>query len=246
MIDKIVEMSISTWSPGIYEESLSLLRRMEDRLAKADAHPWIPGTINRFVMVPLFLFMRGAEQMFASFGRAYGYVSFIVLVGFFVSGSLPEGIRHTVQIITTVLSVAVVLMYMFAAPSTYCSAGVNPKHVRTVRDQLNQLRIENAARLELIIRNLKVFEERIKRRLGMYGWVLSAGWAIYYAPLIARTIGIGTVTPQSDGSIILPALGLLILTFFTVQAYSRGVDILFRSLELGCNEQLANFQKLKT
>jgi hypothetical protein len=134
---------------------------------------------------------------------------------------------------------------MFAAPSSYCSSGINAKHIGVVTSQLLQWDVDSAPRLELMVRNLKVFEERIKRRIAAYRWLLSAAWAVYFAPLIARIIGVNQTALPLDGPTVVAAFGLLLFSFLAFDAYGRGVDIFFRGLELGCNEYLARLQATK-
>ena len=241
-IDRMFPLAMSL---GLYEESLALLRHMENRLAKADARPWIPPSVDRFFTVPLFLLLRGFGQIASSFGRGYSLVSVFALAGLFVAGTFRGQVGIAIQNASIIASVVVVLLYIFAAPSTYCTSGVNGKHVGAVRDKLALSKVESDSRLELIMRNLKLFEERAKRRIATYRWILGAAWAIYFAPAIARMTGIDSTVAEINRESILAAFGWLLLCFVVFDAYARDVDILFRSLELGCNEQLAAVKKAK-
>ncbi|MGE5266356.1 MAG: hypothetical protein ACM3L9_03230 [Deltaproteobacteria bacterium] len=249
MSDPLRELSAAirrislTSTLGLYDESLALLRHMENRLAKTDARPWIPLSVHRIVTVPVFLFLRGLGQVVSGLGPIYFVLSILAVLGLFVSGAFPGPFSVAVQSASVAVSLAAVLLYMFSAPSTFCSSGVNRKHVGVVKDKLAQSGAESEARVEMILRNLRVFEERAKRRVGTYRWILGAAWAIYFAPAIARAIGVEPGSALVNRESALFAFGWLMLSFLAFDSYARGVDILFRSLELGCNEQLATLRE---
>jgi hypothetical protein len=226
-------------SLGLYEESFALLRHMEDRLAKAQSRKWVPRSANRFAIVPLFLLLRGLGQMIESLGRPYFAIASIAVLGLALAPNLPGEMAVAGERIATALGVLVLAFYLFAAPSTYCTSGLNAKHVGAVKDRLVQSKAESEARLELITRNLKLFEERIKRRLATYRWILGAAWAIYFAPALAQLSGIGAEVTGTNRAMPEASIVALVLVFLVFDAYGRGVDILFRALEFGCNEHLA-------
>jgi hypothetical protein len=137
------------------------------------------------------------------------------------------------------------LAIAFAAPSTFCSAGVNLKHVATIGDALSvSKRIKTPPQVDLVLKNMKVFEDRAKRRIILFQWVIGAFWAAF-SPVVSTIVAAWTSTPSKPAELqsLLPYLALLATCYFAVDAYARGVDIVFRSIELGSNEFAAQLHK---
>ena len=225
------------WSFSAYNEAVELLKAVEERLSTRKRIP-----LKRFLLIPLYLWMRGLEQMAISYGRGYALAFFIGIGGLLLSRFAPADIRPTIEILTLGLNAFVALTLVFAAPSTYCSAGTNMKHVDTVTNKLHEWKVESPIRVDLILKNLRVFEERVRRRLVVFRWLLGAGWALYFSPLLTESVKAWSAgrMPPSDFVSLFPPLGVLFGIFVIIEAYARGVDILFRCLELGCNERLAD------
>ncbi len=236
-----IEKALSDMQPlDIYEQSLTLLRKTEDRLAKTSVRSWVPESISRSVVIPLFLFGRGFEQLLSGFWTAFGFAWLTTFLGDISTQYLPIYLASYAIYISLFLAIVIVLLYMFAAPSTYCISGVNGKHIQAVTSCLGTLKITNEKMLETITRNISVFEDRIKRRLAGYRWAVGIFWSIYFAPTIGKLTGatgqpIGIVTTTD----LLIPIGLIMLFFFIVDCYSRGVDIVFRAIELGCTQYKA-------
>jgi hypothetical protein len=228
---------------GLYEESLALLRHMENRFAKVNEARRTLRTAYRVIKVPIFLLLRGFEQVVSGLGTLYLVVSVLAIAGMFVSDSLPRETSLFVQNAAILGSLFAVLLYLFAAPSTYCAAGVNGKHVAAVRAKLSQTKFNDAGGIEMILRNLKIFDARTNRRLAAYRWTLGAVWAIYFAPAIGRLIGAPSGNVLANRESIASAWVAFLALFVISDCYARGVDILFRSLELGCNEQLGALKR---
>ncbi len=209
---------------------------MEDRLSSRRSIPF-----KRFVVVPTYLWFRGIEQIAISYGRGYMVAFALGIAGLFFSSFLPPDLRPRVEVLTLGLNLFTIFTLIFAAPSTYCYAGTNEKHVGTVTDKLYEWKVETTARVDLVLKNIKIFEERTKRRLAIFRWVLGAAWAVYFSPLIAEAVKTLHASSFSLTQIagLFPPFAFLLAFFVVIEAYARGVDILFRSIELGCNEQLA-------
>lgn len=231
------------WSYGAYGDALDLLTATEDRLSSRKAIP-----LKRFVIVPVYLWCRGFEQMAISYGRVYVFAFGLGIAGLMFSGFLPLEARPRAELVTVLLNLFAAFTLIFAAPSTYCSAGINAKHVSTVTGKLSEWKIETAGRVDLVLKNIRVFEERVKRRLVIFRWLLGVGWAVYFSPMLSEGIKLWNATGMSLAQLagLFPPFGVLVFFFVLVEAYARGVDILFRCIELGCNEQLASIDQQAT
>ena len=225
------------WPFGAYGDALNLLKAMEDRLTTRKAVP-----LKRFILVPLYLWFRGLEQITISYGRLYAFSFGLGIAGLFFSGLLPPNIQPRAEQATLLLNLFAAFTLVFAAPSTYCSAGTNEKHVSTITGKLFEWKIKSAARVDLILKDIKVFEERVKRRLVIFRWFLGVGWAMYFSPMLADAIKIWNATGASFPKLasLFQPFAFLVGFYVLVEAYARGVDILFRCIELGCNEHLAS------
>lgn len=231
------------WSYGAYGDALDLLKAMEDRLSTRKTIP-----LKRFFLVPLYLWLRGFEQVAVNYGRVYVFSFALGIAGLMFSGLLPADIRPRAEIATLLLNLFAAFTLVFAAPSTYCSGGTNEKHVSTVTGKLQEWKIETSARVDLILKNIKVFEERVKRRLVIFRWLLGVGWAMYFSPMLSEGMKLWSTvgTSLSQFASLFPPFAFLVGFFVLVEAYARGVDILFRCIELGCNEHLATLDMQAT
>lgn len=235
--DAIAAMFARPPSPGLFAESLELVRFTENRLAKADRRSSVLKPFNRVAIVPAYLLFRGLAEMVGQFGWVFRFLLIVLGVGSVLASFSPVALQTVADRFLPWLMLAVVLLYVFAAPSTYCSPGVNAKHVTAVRDAVATL---DAKRIELVIRNVKLFEDRVKRRLVVFRWVLGVGWGVYYLPTLSKLLQPSFALQSAP----VTALGAVLTTYVLVEAYSRGVDIVFRSLDLGCNERLAELVTL--
>jgi hypothetical protein len=227
---------------GAYGDALDLVRAMEDRLSTRKAIP-----LKRFILIPLYLWLRGFEQIAINYGRFYLFAFGLGIAGLAFTGMLPIEMRPQAELLTLALNVFTAFTLVFAAPSTYCSSGTNEKHVHTIKLKFNEWEIDSISRTDLILKNVRVFEERVKRRLLVYRWLLGAGWALYFSPILAEAakawgVSGGSLTQLAS---LFPPFAFLVALFVMVEAYARGVDILFRSIELGCNEHLSSLDKHK-
>lgn len=231
------------WPYGAYGDSLQLLEATEDRLAKERK---LPKSFKRFFLVPFYLWVRGIEQMFISYGRLYAVLFAVATIGLIFSHLAPEEFQPFIQQATVYLNVVVWLTLVFAAPSTYCSAGTNSKHVETVTRRLAEWDINTSEHVDRILGNIHIFEERVKRRLVIFRWLLGAGWTLLNSAVLTEVVKTwharGGVSLM-ELAVIFPAVGWLLVIFLGVEAYARGTDILFRCLELGCNERIAQIQR---
>lgn len=232
------------WPYGAYGDALQLLEAMEDRLA---IKLRIPRSFKRFLVMPLSLWMRGVEQMVISYGRFYGIAFVVGVAGLFLANILPDWLRLRAQAATFYVNLFIWLSLVFAAPSTYCSAGINAKHVDTAGRRLTEWEVDTQARVQLILENIHIFEKGVNRRLTVFRWLLGAAWAIVSSALITDAVkswsSRGGYPSITDLATLYPVLGLLVGIFLIVEAYARGVDILFRTIELGCNERLASLER---
>lgn len=69
--------------------------------------------------------------------------------------------------------------------------------------------------------------------------------ALYVSPLISEAIKKWGATSFSLPELValFPPIGFLLLAFVAIEAYSRGVDVVFRGIELGANERLADLDR---
>lgn len=134
------------WSFTAYNEAVELLKAMELRLSTEKRFP-----LKRFILVPFYLLGRGLEQMAISYGRGYIAAIFAGIAGLFLSQLAPADIRPTAETATILLNLFVAFTLVFAAPSTYCSAGTNMKHVSTVTGRLAEWKVESVARVHLVL-----------------------------------------------------------------------------------------------
>ena len=231
------------WPYGAYGDALDLVKVTEDRLSTRKPIP-----LKRFVVVPIYLWLRGFEQMAINYGRLYVFAFGLGIAGLMFSALLPLELRPRAELFTILLNLFAAFTLVFAAPSTYCSAGTNAKHVVTVTEKLSEWKVETTARVDLILKNIKVFEERVKRRLVIFRWFLGVGWAVYFSPILSEGIKLWNATGMSLAQLagLFPPFAFLIGFFVLVEAYARGVDILFRCIELGCNERLAAIDQQAT
>jgi hypothetical protein len=227
---------------GIYGQSVELLRSIEDRLSTRKNIP-----LKRFIVVPAYLLLRGLEQMAISYGRGYAFAFVLSLLGLLLSNTVSGEWRPIAHALTAILNVFLVFSLIFAAPSTYSTAGTNAKHVQDILDRMRDWHVDNVSKVDVILRNVRIFEERVKRRLAIFRWLLGAGWALYYAPLLTETMKDWTTSRPSFGEMVtlFPPLGILAASFVAIEAYARGTDILFRCIELGCNERLSQIAPSK-
>jgi hypothetical protein len=242
MQDLAVEMEANKtrgWIWGAYGEALALVKMMEDRLAKGRFRR------ARILYDPLILSVRGLEQMVISYGHVYIGAAALGLLGLWFSSSVPIGFQQFAQFATLCLNAYLTLTVVFAAPSTYCAAGTNEKHVSDIKNKLAEWKIDSAKRVELLVKNVKIFEERTRRRLTIFRWLLGSGWALYVSPLISEAIKKWGATSFSLQELValFPPIGFLLLAFVAIEAYSRGVDVVFRGIELGANERLADLDR---
>lgn len=227
------------WIGGAYGESFELLKVMEDRLSK--------GRFRRVRLFydPVIIGLRGLEQMAISYGRVHAATFALGLAGLWLSGFFPAEYQRYAQLATLVLNACAALTLMFAAPSTYCSAGTNAKHVSDIKNKLENWSVDSPTRVDLVVKNVKIFEERTRRRLTIFRWLLGSSWALYVSPLISDAIKKWGATTFSLPELValFPPMGFLLLGFLAIEAYGRGVDVIFRSIELGANERLADLDR---
>jgi hypothetical protein len=229
---------------GAYADALELVRALEDRLSTRRNVP-----LKRFFVVPTYLWLRGLEQIAIGYGRTYMVAFALGLAGLFFSGFLPQDLRSNAEVATFALNMFAAFSLVFAAPSTYCSAGTNEKHVETVSTKFYEWNISSSVRIELILKNIRIFEERVKRRLAIFRWFLGVGWAVFFSPLLTE-VGkswavAGAAVPITQLTALFVPLAWLISFYVLVEAYARGVDVLFRCLELGCHERIARLDHEK-
>lgn len=225
---------------GAYGEAFALLKAMEDRLAKNRFRR------IRFLYDPATLWFRGLQQMIASYGRVYMVALPLGVAGLWITGQVPPEFRHALEITTVTLNAYLTLTLVFAAPSAYCSAGTNQKHVEFVHRWLREWKIDSPVKADFLGKNIKIFEQRAARRLTIFRWMLGAGWALYVSPLIGDAIKRwnGTAFSLPDLVVLFPPIGVLVAAYFVIEAYARGVDLLFRALELGVNEQIVDLDRI--
>ncbi len=236
--DAIAAIFAKPPSPGLFAESLELVRFTENRLAKADRRSSISKPFDRTVIVPSYLLFRGFAEMVGQLGWIFRLLLIMLAISLVLASFSPVAVQTTANRFLPWLMLAVVLLYVFAAPSTYCSPGVNAKHVTAVRDAVATL---DAKRIELVIRNINLFEDRVKRRLVAFRWVVGVGWGVYFLPTLSKVLEPSFALQSAP----VTAMVAVLTTYVLVEAYSRGVNIVFRSLNLGCNERLAELAKLK-
>jgi hypothetical protein len=235
------------WPYGAYGDSLQLLKAIELRLAKAH-DGWrgrLPKGLKRFILVPIWLWFRGCEQIISVYGKVYGAALALGVLGLFFARSLPGNWGLYAQDATYYLNLILWFTLVFGSPSTYCSAGTNAKHVDTVTRKLSEFDINTTERVERILQNLHVFEERVKRRLLIFRWLLGAGWALVNTAVIAKAADSWATRGASlmELIVLFPPIATLIGVYLLIEAYARGVDIVFRCLDLGCNERMAAIEE---
>lgn len=230
------------WPYGTYGDSLQLIEAMEDRLAK---HRKAPKLLKRFALVPVILMLRGLQQMLIGYGRVY-FVAFILgFLGLAFGSYVPESVRPISEVLTLYVNAFVWFTLVFAAPSTFCSAGTNAKHVETVTRKLAEWDINSKKRVELVIQNIRVFELRVNRRLLVFRWILGAAWTLYFSPQLTEVIKAWSSNGMSlmQAIVLFPPVAWLVFWFVMVEGYARGTDILFRCIELGCNERISEIEQ---
>ena len=213
---------------------------MEDRLSTRWGFPF-----KRFIVVPAMLMLRALKEMIISYGWGYAGAFLLGLLGLYGSKFLSAPYQPSAQLTTTLLNLFVLFTLVFAAPSTYCSAGTNAKHVTDAKDALAKWKVDTGLRVDLVLKNMKVFEDRVKRRLVIFRWILGVAWTLWFSPLLADAIKEWTAGGFSlmRLAMLFTPFAWLMGSFLVVEAYARGVDILFRSIELGCNERSADIAR---
>lgn len=225
-----------------YEQSLELVEKIEARLAKHGRS--LPKLIYKNAIVPLTLIVRGAQSMFAEAINLF-VASLTLLFLTAVALELVPNVHHNILLIVSVLALLLtVMMIIFPAPSVYCSEGINSKYISTVHNQLSQWNEMSIKRIELIAKNVKIFEERTQRRLVVFRWLLAAAWALITIFTTELVKSLATVPPRIvDITPLLPSLIFVGIIFLIVEIYARGHDIVYRSIELGCNEAIAQIDR---
>lgn len=241
-MENAYKIRISNRPNSVYEESIQLIALIETRLAKKGR--WWPEVLHKPIKVPLWLFFRGIENIAAESTRFVLTLVGMIYFGAIAIGYLPAGYRHISEMVWLIAICVTTFLLIFPAPSNYCTVGINGKHVGTVSWQFSQWEESSSKRIELIAKNVKLFEERARRRLTIFRWVLAAGWASV-SPFAGELIKAVTSTPPRaiDIGPLLPSLQYLAVCFFLVESYARGVDIVFRSVELGCNETIGSLDR---
>lgn len=234
--------TMNTSRKMLYEESIELIELVESRLAKKTRR--LPGFLHKGVKVPLWLALRGLESILAESTRTFVVLVGLVFLSAWVTGFLPPEYRRISENLWLLAISITAFLLIFPAPSTYCSVGINGKHVVTVAEKFSAWEERSARQVELIAKNVKLFEERAQRRLTIFRWVLAAAWASV-SPFTGELIkAVTAVPPRSiDIAPLLPSLEILAFCFLCVETYARGVDIVFRSIELGCNETVSSIHK---
>ena len=236
------------WPYGAYGDSLQLLEAIELRLAKADdgLRGKLPRGFKRFILVPLWLWFRGLGQIASVYGRVYAGALVLGALGLFFSRSIPGAFGTLAQEATYYLNLVLWFTLVFGAPSTYVSAGINDKHVDTVTRKLGEFEVNTADQVERVLRNVRVFEESVKRRLLIFRWLLGAVWAVLNSVVIVaaskRWAERGGMSLM-ELLVLFPPIATLIGIYLVVEAYARGVDVVFRCLDLGCNERIARIDE---
>jgi hypothetical protein len=235
------------WPYGAYGDSLQLLEALELRLAKAN-DGWrarLPSGLKRFIVVPVWLWLRGCEQIVSVYGKVYGAALVLGVVGLFFARLLPGTWGVYAQDGTYYLNLVLWFAFVFGSPSTYCSAGTSAKHVDTVTRKLADFDANTTDRVERIRENLHVFEEGVKRRLLIFRWLLGTGWAVVNTAVISKAAErwASHGTSLMELTVLFPPIATLIGIYLVVEAYARGVDIVFRCLDLGCNERIAKIEQ---
>lgn len=222
-----------------YQEALDLIELVESRLAKKSR--WLPEFLHKGIKVPLWLTLRGIESILAESTRVVSILVGLVYVSAVVTSFLPTTYRQISESLWLLAISVTSFLLIFPAPSTYCSVGINGKHVVTVADKFLAWEERSAKQVELIAKNVKLFEERAQRRLTIFRWILAAAWASV-SPFTGELIKAVTASPPKsiDWVPLIPSLEILALCFLCVETYARGVDIVFRSIEFGCNETIAS------
>jgi hypothetical protein len=233
------------WSyRSTYDDSLRLLSLVELRLAKLTDKS--PSALYRAIKVPGWLMIRGLVSILSD--STYMLILLAMQVALFWLGVtyLPTSTHAAIFILFSFTLFATVLTTFFPPPSKYCSSGINDKHVATVADQFAQWDERSAKRVELIGKNTKLFEERTRQRLTIFTWVLTATWAVL-SPFGGELVKAATATPPRlvDIGQFGWWLAGLAAAFVTVNAYARGMDIVYRSIELGCNDRIAQIDRFE-
>lgn len=225
-----------------YEQSLELIEKVEARLAKHGQR--LPKSVYKALIVPLMLMVRGVESIVTESIKLFISLATIAYLGIFAVGVLPAEYSAVANGLLILAIVVTSMMIIFPAPSTYCSEGINSKYVATVKDQFTHWRERSAKRVELVAKNVKLFEERTQRRLVIFRWLLAASWAVV-SLFTGELIKAVTATPPRaiDIAPLLPSILLIGAIFIFVEIYARGLDIVYRSIEFGCNETIAQIDR---
>ena len=225
-----------------YEQSLELVAQVEARLAKHGRS--LPKWAYKNIIVPLTLIVRGAQSILAEVTNLIVAIFALLFLAVIAQGLLPNMDRDIFLIILLLVMLLIVMVVIFPAPSLYCSEGINSKYISTVHKQLSQWNEMTIKRVELIAKNVKIFEERTQRRLVIFRWLLAAGWALVSIFTTELVKSLAAVPPRViDTAPLLPSLFLVGTIFLIVDFYARGHDIVYRSIELGCNEAIAQIDR---
>lgn len=142
------------------------------------------------------------------------------------------------QYFVTVIGISIFPL-LFSSPSAYCHFGVTVDHVEKVVEILKNKGVFSGKSLTSIKNNIEIFENRVKQRILFLRSILALWWAVFLF-LTTKYADKFFMEKAQDAPIEIGGgvlfVFFLLLGYVTIESYSKGSSLLFKTILFGLNE----------
>lgn len=216
--------------------SQDIIKNMEEYIFKKQNKFILFGFLNREFIFPLKYIQLGHKDIFRPFFKFSIYTTILYFILIFLTQQTDQ--LQLMNLVVYFSFFIPIFLVIFQSPVRYGFWNIDKNYIIHILYLFENNNMDTTEKINYFEKNINIFKDRIKRKINFYKWLIGGLWAlnIFIFNIYKKQIDFNRLNINLTDLLNLPLSIFVLISIYFIYSYNRGLNIVLKSIELGCIE----------